>query len=75
MVRIPEIIHHHAEIATDQNISYLEFLDKLLQEEIMVKRDRSIRMKTCWLIYPTIKRWNNSISFSSTPLMKDGFVI
>jgi DNA replication protein DnaC len=45
-VRIPEIIHHHAEEAAAQNISYLEFLDKLLQEEIMAKRDRFIRMKT-----------------------------
>jgi len=45
-VRIPEIIHHHAEEAAAQNISYLEFLDKLLQEEIKAKRDRFIRMKT-----------------------------
>ncbi|GED17804.1 hypothetical protein AMI01nite_57950 [Aneurinibacillus migulanus] len=29
-VRIPEIIHSHAEEAAAQNISYLEFLDKLL---------------------------------------------
>ena len=45
-VRIPEIIHHHAEEAAAQNISYLEFLDKLLQEEIKAKRERFIRMKT-----------------------------
>lgn len=45
-VRIPEIIHHHAEEAAAQNISYLEFLDKLLQEELLAKRDRFIKMKT-----------------------------
>jgi len=30
--RIPEILHTHAEEAAKHNISYLEFLDKLLQD-------------------------------------------
>lgn len=46
LVRIPEIIHTHAEEAAKQNISYLEFLDKLLQEEILAKNERLIRTKT-----------------------------
>jgi len=44
--RIPEIFDAHAEEAAKHNIPYLEFLDKLLQEEIIAKRDRFIRMKT-----------------------------
>ena len=44
--RIPEILHTHAEEAAKQNISYLEFLDKLLQEELLAKRERFIRMRT-----------------------------
>lgn len=44
--RIPEILHTHAEEAAKHNISYLEFLDKLLQEELAAKRERFIRMKT-----------------------------
>jgi len=44
--RIPEVLDHHAEEAAKHNISYLEFLDKLLQEEIVAKRERFIRMKT-----------------------------
>lgn len=44
--RIPEIFDAHAEEAAKHNIPYLEFLDKLLQEEIIAKRERFIRMKT-----------------------------
>ena len=33
-VLIPEILHNHAEESSKHNISYLEFLDKLLQEEL-----------------------------------------
>jgi hypothetical protein len=36
-VRIPDILHYHAEEASKQNIPYLEFLDKLLQEELAAK--------------------------------------
>jgi DNA replication protein DnaC len=45
-VRIPEILHHHAEEASKHNISYIEFLDNLLQEELASKHDRYIQMKT-----------------------------
>lgn len=44
--RVPEVLHHHAEEAAKHNISYLEFLDKLLQEELLAKRDRYIRTRT-----------------------------
>lgn len=45
-VRIPEILHQHAEEASKENISYLEFLDKLLQEELASKHDRYIQTRT-----------------------------
>lgn len=45
-VRIPEILHHHAEEASKHNISYLEFLDKLLQEEMIAKQERYIQTRT-----------------------------
>jgi len=45
-VRVPDVLHQHAEEASKQNISYLEFLDKLLQEEILAKNDRYIRTRT-----------------------------
>ncbi len=44
--RIPEVLHHHAEEASKHNISYLEFLDKLLQEELAAKWDRYVRTRT-----------------------------
>jgi len=44
--RIPDILHHHAEEAAKENIPYVEFLDKLLQEELSAKHDRFIKMKT-----------------------------
>jgi DNA replication protein len=44
--RIPEILHTHAEDAAKHNHSYLEFLDKLLQEELVCRHERFIRMKT-----------------------------
>lgn len=45
-VRIPEIIHQHAEEASKANIPYLEFLDKLLAEELLAKHDRFIQTRT-----------------------------
>ncbi|MFC4766974.1 IS21-like element helper ATPase IstB [Effusibacillus consociatus] len=44
--RIPEILHHHAEEAAKHNLSYLEFLDKLLQEELAAKWERYICTRT-----------------------------
>lgn len=46
LVRISEILHLHAEEASKNNISYVEFLDNLLQEEMMAKHDRYIQTKT-----------------------------
>lgn len=45
-VRIPEILHQHAEEALAHQLSYLEFLDKLLAEELLTKRERNIQMRT-----------------------------
>lgn len=45
-IRIPEVLHYHTEEAAKHNISYLEFLDKLLQEELAAKSERYIRTKT-----------------------------
>ena len=44
--RIPEILHHAAEEASKENIPYIAFLDKLLQEELTAKHERFIKMKT-----------------------------
>ena len=41
-----EIIHQHAEEASKANITYLEFLDKLLAEELLAKHDRFIQTRT-----------------------------
>lgn len=43
---IPEILHRVAEEASKENISYVEFLDNLLQEEILAKNDRYVTLKT-----------------------------
>ncbi|MDQ6420481.1 IS21-like element helper ATPase IstB [Paenibacillus sp. LHD-117] len=45
-VRIPEILHQHAEEASKRNIPYLEFLDNLLAEEMLAKHDRFIQTRT-----------------------------
>lgn len=45
-VRIPEILHQHAEEASKRNIPYLEFLDNLLAEEILAKHERFIQTRT-----------------------------
>jgi len=44
--RIPEILHQHAEEAAKENISYLAFLDKLLQEELEAKHYRNLQTRT-----------------------------
>lgn len=44
-VRIPEILHQHAEEAAKHNIAYTEFLDNLIQEELMAKQDRLIQTR------------------------------
>jgi DNA replication protein DnaC len=38
--RVPEILHQYPEQASKENISYLEFLDNLLQEELRTKYER-----------------------------------
>jgi DNA replication protein DnaC len=45
-VRIPETLHNHAEEAAKHNLTYLEFLDKLLQEELAAKHDRYLKTRT-----------------------------
>jgi DNA replication protein DnaC len=44
-VRIPEILHQHAEEAFKRNIPYLEFLDNLLAEEMLAKHERFIQTR------------------------------
>lgn len=43
--RIPEIFHQHAEEAAQSNRSYTEFLDQLLQEELLAKEARVIQTR------------------------------
>lgn len=45
-VRIPETLHAHAEEAAKHNLTYLEFLDKLLQEELAAKHDCYLKTRT-----------------------------
>ncbi|AEI14517.1 IstB domain protein ATP-binding protein [Flexistipes sinusarabici DSM 4947] len=45
LTQIPEILHNHSEAASKEDISYLEFLDKLLQDELAAKHSRFIKMK------------------------------
>ncbi|TCP57874.1 IstB-like ATP binding protein [Tumebacillus sp. BK434] len=45
-VRIPDTLHAHAEEAAKHNLTYLEFLDKLLQEELAAKHERFLKTKT-----------------------------
>ncbi|WP_456057552.1 IS21-like element helper ATPase IstB [Alicyclobacillus dauci] len=44
--RVPEVLYQHAEQASKENISYLEFLDNLLQEELRAKYERIILTRT-----------------------------
>lgn len=69
-VRIPEILHHHAEEASRNNISYLEFLDNLLQEEITAKNDRYIQMRRRMAhlpFYKTLEEFDFSFQSSIDP--------
>lgn len=45
-VRIPETLHALAKEAAKHNLTYLEFLDKLLQEELAAKHERYLRTRT-----------------------------
>lgn len=69
--RIPEILHTHAEDAAKHNHSYLEFLDKLLQEELLCRHNRFIRMKTRMARLPYHKTLVQFDSPFSPPLMND----
>lgn len=56
LIRISEILHPRAEEASKENISYVEFLDNLLQEELLAKHDRYIQIKTRMAHLPFQKR-------------------
>lgn len=42
-INIPQVYDHHAEEASKDSISYLEFLDKLLWSEIEAKHQRAVK--------------------------------
>jgi DNA replication protein DnaC len=65
-VRIPEILHDHAEEASKHNISYLEFLDKLLQEELAAKYERFLHTRTRLARLP-FKKTLDEFDFSFQP--------
>lgn len=71
-VRIPEILHHHAEEASRNNISYLEFLDNLLQEEITAKNDRYIQMRRRMAHLPFTRHSRSLTSRFSRRLIPSG---
>ncbi|TCP64026.1 ATP-binding protein [Baia soyae] len=54
-VRIPEVLHQLAEEASRDNISYLEFLDKLLSEELLSKQERAVQMRKRLARLPFLK--------------------
>ncbi|MFD2172302.1 ATP-binding protein [Tumebacillus lipolyticus] len=43
---MPETLHAHAEETVTHNLKYLEFLDKLLQEELAAKHERYLKKRT-----------------------------
>lgn len=58
-ISIPQIYDHHAEEASKNSISYLEFLDKLLWAEIDAKRQRAIKTNIKLAKLPYIKSVDN----------------
>ncbi len=60
------VYDHHAEEASRNSISYLEFLDKLLWEEIAAKRERAARTNLKLAKLPYIKALN-SFDFAFQP--------
>jgi DNA replication protein DnaC len=74
-VRIPDILHQHAEEAAQQNIAYTVFLDKLLQEEMNEKRYRFVQMRTRMAHLPFQKSLEPSTLASSLPLMRSALKI
>jgi DNA replication protein DnaC len=54
-VRIPEVLHQLAEEASRDNLSYLEFLDKLLSEELLSKQERAMQMRKRLARLPFLK--------------------
>jgi DNA replication protein DnaC len=55
LVHLTDVYDHHAEEASKGSISYLEFLDKILWEEIVAKRERAARTNMKLAKLPYIK--------------------
>jgi len=53
--RIGELLEDRLEQASKDSISYSEFLDQLLQEEVAAKKERAIAMRTNMAKFPFIK--------------------
>lgn len=64
--RVPEILHQYAEQASKENISYLEFLDNLLQEELRAKYERIMLTRTKFARLP-FQKTLDEFDFSFQP--------
>lgn len=53
--RIAELLEDRLEQASKQSISYSEFLDQLLEEEVAAKKERTVAMRTNMAKFPFIK--------------------
>ena len=57
--RIGELLEDRLEQASKKSISYSQFLDQLLKEEVAAKKERTIAMRTSMAKFPFIKTIEN----------------
>ncbi|MBW1716818.1 MAG: IS21-like element helper ATPase IstB [Deltaproteobacteria bacterium] len=55
LYKINDLLESYLEEASRDNLSYIEFLDRLLTEEVSAKRERNIAMRTAMAKFPFIK--------------------
>ena len=55
LYKINDLLESYLEEASRDNLSYTEFLDRLLAEEVAAKREKNIAMRTAMAKFPFIK--------------------
>jgi|SRR6476620_3810953 len=53
--RIAAVVDHHAEEAAQTELPYIDFLDRLLEEEVGIRLARSVEMRTKLARFPFLK--------------------
>jgi DNA replication protein DnaC len=53
--RMATVLDHHAEAAAKDNLPYLTFLDRLLEEEVTTRLARSVEMRTKMARFPFLR--------------------